>query len=242
MGGKKNIGFTITAAILGLMVAIQFRTVSEPVVRDTRDTWELREDLMKEKEIQSELLREIRANEEKLEKYKTEKQQSKENVLRATLDELKTEAGLTDISGPGIKLVLAPAFDGIGPTTEPYLSPDLLRKLINELNMYGATHISVGGERVINTTVIRDINRETKINGRSLNQFPLEINVIADSGETAEKLYNRMKVSKSVEDFFIDNLRVTIHRPAENILVPAYVDSIRVRSMEAVKQGKGEGG
>ena len=32
------------------MIAIQFQTVKEPVVRDTRDTFAVREDLVKEKE------------------------------------------------------------------------------------------------------------------------------------------------------------------------------------------------
>lgn len=35
--------------IVGFMIAVQFQTIKEPVVRDTRDTWELREDLINEK-------------------------------------------------------------------------------------------------------------------------------------------------------------------------------------------------
>ena len=42
------------------MIAIQFRTVKEPIVRDTRDTWQLREDVMKENELQIKLIREVR--------------------------------------------------------------------------------------------------------------------------------------------------------------------------------------
>ena len=42
---------TVITFIIGFMIAIQFQTVKEPVVRDTRDTWQLREDLVKEKEL-----------------------------------------------------------------------------------------------------------------------------------------------------------------------------------------------
>lgn len=242
MGRPTNLSFSIIAAIIGLMVAIQFQTVREPEVRDTRDTWQLREDLMKEKELQSKLLLEIRSNEEKVAKYETERQQSKEEVLRETLTELKDEAGLTEVTGPGLTLSIAPAFnlvvDGDNP---PSISPDMLKRLLNELNMYGAQQVSIDGERVINTTVIRDINRVTKINGHSLNRFPIEIKVIVENAEAAEKLYNRMKVSTVAEDFFIDNLEVKVNRPENELIIPAYQDAIRIRYMEPVKKDKGGG-
>lgn len=242
MGVPKNLSFSIIAAIIGLMVAIQFQTVREPEVRDTRDTWQLREDLMKEKEIQSKFLLEIRSNEEKIAKYETERQQSKEEILRETLDELKKEAGLTEMAGPGLILSIAPAFNMIiDGDRAPALSPDLLKRLLNELNMYGAKHVSVDEERVINTTVIRDINSETKINGHSLSTFPIEIKVIAESMPAAEKLFNRMKVSEVAEDFFIDNLEVKVNKPVNSLTVPAYQDSIRIRYMESVKTEKGGG-
>jgi uncharacterized protein YlxW (UPF0749 family) len=242
LGRPTNLSFSIIAAIIGLMVAIQFQTVREPEVRDTRDTWQLREDLMKEKELQSKLLLEIRSNEEKVAKYETERQQSKEEVLRETLTELKDEAGLTEVTGPGLTLSIAPAFnlvvDGDNP---PSISPDMLKRLLNELNMYGAQQVSIDGERVINTTVIRDINRVTKINGHSLNRFPIEIKVIVENTEAAEKLYNRMKVSTVAEDFFIDNLEVKVNRPENELIIPAYQETIRIRYMEPVKKDKGGG-
>jgi uncharacterized protein YlxW (UPF0749 family) len=242
LGRQKNLSFSLIAAIIGLMVAIQFQTVREPEVRDTRDTWQLREDLMKEKELQSKLLLEIRSNEEKIAKYETERQLSKEEILRETLDELKIEAGLTEVTGPGITLSIAPAFNLIGDGDNvPSVSPDMLKRLLNELNMYGAQDISVDGERVINTTVVRDINRVTKINGHSLNRFPIEIKVIAANAQAAEKLYNRMKVSTVAEDFFIDNLEVTVNRPENKLVIPAYQDTIRIRYLDSVKKDKGGG-
>ena len=48
--GKNYISMSVITLIIGVMMAIQFQTVKEPVVRDTRDTFELREDLVKEKE------------------------------------------------------------------------------------------------------------------------------------------------------------------------------------------------
>ena len=51
--------------VIGFMLAIQFQTVQEPVVRDTRDVWELREALLKEKELNSNLNTEMRSVEGK---------------------------------------------------------------------------------------------------------------------------------------------------------------------------------
>ncbi len=238
---KKFLNFTAVTIVIGLMMAVQFQTVKKPVVRDTRDTWQLREDYLKEKEIQSKLLQEIRSNEEKLAKYESERKTSKEQVLRETLDELKTQSGLTEVIGPGIILTIEPVYEEIllGESA-PTISPDSLKRLINELNMNGALNISVAGQRIINTTVIRDINNDTKIDGHSLKDFPIEIKVIADTMKNAEKLYNRMQASQSAEELFrFDNLKVNVQNPSANISIPAYQDTIPVRNMEPVDSDKG---
>ncbi|MEH7345138.1 DUF881 domain-containing protein [Bacillus sp. JJ1532] len=237
---KKNINFTLITIVIGFMVAIQFRTVKEPVVRDTRDTWQLREDVMKENELQIKLIREVRSNEEKIAKYETELKQSKEQILRETLGELKAEAGLTKVQGNGIILNIEPVYEEllVGKPVST-VSPDLLKRLINELNMYNAMHISIDGQRLINTTVIRDINGETKVDGHSLNRLPIEIKVIAEDAKSADKLFKRMQVSKSADEFFIDNLRVKVQKPEGIITIPAYENTIRIRDMEPVNTDKG---
>jgi uncharacterized protein YlxW (UPF0749 family) len=240
VSNKNNWSFTIIALVIGFMIAIQFQTVQKPVVRDTRDVWQLREDLLKEKELQSKLIKEIRSNDDKIAMYETERRQSKEQVLRETLDELKIEAGLTPVTGPGIILTVEPDFAEIvlgQPVTN--VSPELLQRLLNELNMYEAKFVSIDGNRIINTTVIRDINTETTIDGQAIAKIPFEVKVVAEDMQTAEKLYNRMQVSKSVEEFFIDNLRVTISKPQRVVTVPAYQNKITVRYMEPIKADKG---
>ncbi len=237
---KKSYSFVIIAAVVGFMIAIQFQTLKKPAEKDTRDLWQLREALLKEKEMQSNLLKEIRSNDEKLASYESKKKQSKEETLRTTLQELKVEAGMTDVSGPGIILKIEPIYENMSlGETAPKVSADLLKKLLNELNMYEAKFVSIDGQRVINTTVIRDINGETKIDGHSLKSLPIEVRVVADNMKIAEKLYNRMQGSKSAEEFFIDNLRLTISSPDANITVPAYDNPLHIRFMEPVKTDKG---
>ncbi|HJV17028.1 MAG TPA: DUF881 domain-containing protein [Bacillales bacterium] len=237
---KNKISLFFIAIIIGFMITIQFLTVKTPAKRDTRDIWQLREAILQEKALQSKLLQEIRSNEEKLAAYDSKKKQSKEAALRNTLDELKIEAGLTDVTGPGIILKIEPVNEEIQ-LGEPVkaVSPDLLKRLINELNMYEAKYVSIDGQRIINTTVIRDINTETKIDGHSIKSLPIEVKVVADNMRTAQKLYNQMQVSKSVEEFFIDNLRVTVSAPTNDVIIPAYENQIHIRNMEIVKTEKG---
>lgn len=238
---KKYVNFTAVAVVVGLMLAIQFQTVKDPVIRDTRDTWELQQDYLKEREMYSKLLQEIRSNEEKLAQYESERKQSKEQVLRETLTELKMQVGLTEVTGPGIILTIKPAYEELllgG--TDPTISPDSLKRLINEFNMNGALYISIDGQRLINTSVIRDINSETKIDGHSLKKLPIEIKVIAETMEIAEKLYNRMQASQAAEELYkFDSLRVNVSKPTDDITIPAYQDTIRVKNMEPVESDKG---
>lgn len=235
---NKKLIFALTTFIIGFMVSVQMNSVHEPNIRDTRDTWQLREDLQKEKELEAKLIREIMSIEKKLSEYETARKQSKELTLRETLDELKKEAGLTEVTGPGIIINIEEMYQLSG-QSPANISPDLLQRLLNELKRYGAKEISVGGQRIIQTTVIREIANETKINGRSLNRFPIEIRVITENFQTARELFNRMEVSKAKEVFFIDNLQVKVKEPEENITVPAYTDPIRVRGIESVKPDKG---
>ncbi|PFO09966.1 NgoFVII family restriction endonuclease [Bacillus sp. AFS076308] len=238
---KLNFSLTLIATLVGFMIAIQFQTVKKPVERDTRDIWQLREALLKEKEFQSNLLSEIRSNEEKLSAYESKRKQSKEQALKDTLQELKIEAGLTDITGPGITLLIEPVIEDVqlGTSVNDSVSPELLKRLINELNMYEAKYVAIDGQRIINTTVIRDINGETKIDGHTLRGLPIEIKVGVDDMNTAEKLSNRMKVSKARDEFFTESLRLSVSASNPDITIPAYDNSIRVKYMDPIKEGGG---
>lgn len=223
------------------MIAIQFQTVQKPEERDTRDIWQLREALLIEKELQSNLLSEMRSIEEKLAAYESKQKLSKEQALRDTYQELKMEAGMTEVKAPGIILKIEPILEEIqlGAPISGGVSPDLLKKLLNELNMYEAKYVAIDGQRIINTTVIRDINNETKIDGHSLTSLPIEVKVAVDNSVIAEKLYNRMKASKAAEEFFIDNLKLTVSEPVSELKIPAYDHPIRVRYLESMKVNEG---
>ncbi|MEI5906085.1 DUF881 domain-containing protein [Bacillus spongiae] len=236
MKKRAKISFTVITMIIGFMLMIQFKSVKEPVVRDTRDIWELRDDLLKEKEMHSTLLQEIRSVDETLERYESERQTSKEQALKETVEELKMKAGLTPITGPGIILTVEPVLEDImlGNPVQS-VSPELLKWLLNELNQYGAYQLSIDHQRVVNTSVIRDINGETTVNTVPITNIPFEIKVITKDLESAEKLSNQMRVSKVVEAFYREKFKISISAEEEEITLPAYNRNIRNKLMEPVE-------
>ncbi|MEK5380183.1 DUF881 domain-containing protein [Niallia sp. FSL W8-0635] len=228
--------------IVGFMIAVQFQTIKEPVVRDTRDTWELREDLINEKKLELQLINEIRSINAKVEEYENETSESKEEVLKETLDELKQEAGLTEVTGNGIILKIAPVNTEILLGEEPgVVTSELLQRLVNELNLYGAEEIAINDNRYVNTSVIREINNVLKMDGNPLNQLPIEVKVIAKDANAAEKLFNYMKVSKSADEFFLSNLLLNVEQSEKLITIPAYSKAINIQYMEPENTNEGGG-
>ncbi|HZG70834.1 MAG TPA: DUF881 domain-containing protein [Chondromyces sp.] len=237
MGKKHRIAvqFTVITFIIGFMLSVQYQSVNSKDSRDTRSTWDLRAELTSEKEIQSNLLNEIRSTEEKVDKYETKSQEAGEEALRETLNELKEEAGLTDISGPGIILHIQPAEESILLGEELHsISPEMLKRLVNELNRYGAMHISINDQRIVNHTVIRDINGKTKVNGVTIDSGEIEIKAATDSKMAAEKMFNYMQVSPITDEFFIEGYRVAASKP-EQVTILAYDQTIRINNLEVAE-------
>ncbi|MGD6871679.1 DUF881 domain-containing protein [Sutcliffiella horikoshii] len=233
---KRKFSFTIITIIVGLMIAIQFQTVQQPIIRDTRDTWQLRSDLNQEQEIQSQIIKEIRKYDKILEDYSKERDESKEAIVRETLEELKVKAGLTEMKGPGIKLTVKPLFDeDVLGNIQENISADLLRRFVNELNSYGVEEISIANQRIVSNTIIREINGRTKVNNAWIPNANFEIIVITSD---PTKLYNRLQVSRAMDEFAIENLLLEVSTPINEVTVPAYDEQIRVKHLEPVKTGK----
>ncbi|WP_404432850.1 DUF881 domain-containing protein [Sutcliffiella horikoshii] len=233
---KRKFSFTIITIIVGLMIAIQFQTVQQPIIRDTRDTWQLRSDLNREQEIQSQIIQEIRKYDKILQDYSKERDESKEAIVRETLEELKVEAGLTEMKGPGIKMTVKPLFDeDVLGNIQENISADLLRRFVNELNSYGVEEISIANQRIVSNTIIREINGRTKVNNAWIPNANFEIIVITSD---PTKLYNRLQVSRAMDEFAIGNLLLEVSTPINEVTVPAYDEQIRVKHMEPVKTGK----
>lgn len=236
---KPLLSLTALMIIFGIMVSIQFNSLQKPKVRDTRDVWELREDLSASKSKELDLLKEIDKYDEMLKKYGHQGDRSKEVQLTKTLIDLKDKAGFTEVEGEGIEIEISQLFskDLTGEEVKN-IPPDLLKKLINEANMFGAKHISINDRRVINTSVIRDINGTTKMDGYSLDSDVVTIKMI---GEQADKLYSRLNVSDIGDLFAQENFSLNMSQPKKKIHLKAYDGAIQVNELKPlgdVEEGK----
>jgi uncharacterized protein YlxW (UPF0749 family) len=239
MVNKRIFTFSVITFVVGFMLAIQFQTTKKPEVRDTRDIWQVHEDLNKERKYQSELVKKIREVEDKISIYKSRSRELEIEGLQKSLYALKKKAGLTEVKGPGVIVMVEPILNE-SMLGQPYMtvSPELLSRLINELNMYQVIAIAIDDQRIVSTSSIRDVNGRTQVNGRKLMPLPLTIKVVTKDIPTAEKLNKRMHVSQSVEEFIIEGLSLTTQGINE-VVIPPYHDEQRVQFMKSVDEEKG---
>lgn len=215
---------TIIAFIVGVMIAIQYNTIQKPTTeRDTRDIWTIRQELSEEKKRHSELLSQIESLQQTIAQYEDSNSQNKGELLMETVKELQKEAGLTSVTGPGVKLTIRPATELIqyGYSIEQ-ISPDLLNSLVNEIYKYYGKYLEIDGKRIVHISAIRDINGKTTINNIPIQNENIEIRVITNSFEEAEKLYSYLYSSTIPDAFYIDNLILDIHEAEKEITISPY--------------------
>ncbi|MEK4385029.1 DUF881 domain-containing protein [Solibacillus sp. FSL W7-1464] len=220
MTKKMYRNITIISFIIGFMLAVQYNTVQNPTERTTVDIWEIRQQLSAEQERHSELLTAISELSETVNKYEDAEFDNPEILLQQTVDQLKERAGILPVEGPGLTLSVgtSPELMGLGYEIKP-VSPELLIRLINDLNRYNARAIEVDDKRLSYNSAIRDINGKTTINGEPIQNTDIEINIITFTYEQAEKMKNHLLASSFQDEFYIDNLVLTIHEAEQNVQI-----------------------
>lgn len=229
---------TIVLFIIGLMIAVQYNTMQKPAERDTRDIWAIREELAQEKQRHSTLLAEIRSLQEVVGRYEQSEKVNQQAALTETFNRLKLQAGLTEVKGPGVILQVEPAAELIAMGYEiKEISPDLLTQLLNELFKNDATSVSIDGNRVVQTTAIRDINGRTTVNSLPLSSSSFVIYVGTSDFKAAQKMYNSLQASTFIDSFYLDNYKLGIGEPIEHLQIPAFDQPLTNDYLAEVKKG-----
>ncbi|WP_026570448.1 MULTISPECIES: DUF881 domain-containing protein [Sediminibacillus] len=230
---KQKVIISLVFGLIGLMVAIQFQTNREPDERDTRDLWEIRSQLQEEQKFQQNLYQQIRDAEQTIDQYEETSESEKVQTLKDSLEKLRSKAGLTDLQQPGIVIDISPLFvENENGQPYPSIAPDLLNRLINELNTYGATDIQIANERIVDITPVRSVNGETYVNNHPLPSVPLKIKVLATN---PERLKDYMEVSQSKDDFAIENLDMEFTYE-EKVNLTGYQGPVQINSMQVLEE------
>ncbi|GGM20640.1 UPF0749 protein YlxX [Paraliobacillus quinghaiensis] len=228
MSKKSKFAVSIICAFFGLMIAIQFQSVQKPKERDTRDMWEVRAQLQEEQKTQQKLYQQLKELEAVTKQYQENTERQQIETLQKSIDSLKEKAGLTRKTTSGVILTIKPIFRGSTEQEYPSVTSELLNRLINELNTYGATDIAIENQRVISITSIRNVNGETYVNNLRLPDLPIEIKIMADD---PNRLIDHMEVSQSKDDFAIENMLLDTSYQ-EEITLPAYQGNINLDIVE----------
>ena len=139
---NKYISITIVSFIIGFMLFVQYNTVQNPTIRDTKNIWEIRNELSEELKTHSQLLNELQETNMKVNEYENMSDKDAGQILLETVEELKKEVGEEAITGPGFTIKIVPSVEAVqfGYEVEA-IPPLLLTRLVNELNRNKAKYI-----------------------------------------------------------------------------------------------------
>lgn len=230
--------FTFILLLVGFMVAVQYNTVQQPEKRDTRDIWAIRNELAKERKLHSELLTEIRELDETLTKYGTSEKGQAGQALSETVSKLREQAGMTELTGPGIVIDVKPSEESVALGTPLHeISPELLTRFVNDSNRFKDIDMEIDGKRVTALSAIRDINGNTTVNGLPVQIPPFQIKIISSDLESSETLYNFLQSSSLLDDFYLDDFILEISEPAEGITISGRADRFENRYLKELPKG-----
>lgn len=232
---KFQIAIAFVCIVLGLMLAVQFRTVKQGVgtVSEYRAR-ELSAQLKKLKDERDALLRVKSDYESKIQQYENSASQSSVSakLLKDELDKARILAGLEDVEGPGIIVTLDDL--KFGETTNYALIDNTtLLLVLNELNAAGAEAVSINDQRVISSTEIRSTSG-VRININTVAFAPpFVFKAIGDPATLEAALRLRGGIMESIVN---DGIAVTISQE-QQVVVKKFNGVIEKKYSKVVKEG-----
>lgn len=188
---RGKIAIILVSILLGIMLAIQFKTVNKTVgegVLPTQRAQQLAIELKKVQEERDSLIKALNEAESKIKQY--EKGEADNDVfvenLYKDLEKYRILAGYVDLEGPGIILEIKdpPADVQYGIDYSIVDDIDLILQTISVLNAAQAEAISINDQRYTSFTEIVRAADHIEVNGVSINS-PIVIKAIGDP-ETLE--------------------------------------------------------
>lgn len=236
----KNTLIFLAALILGFTFTTQIRTThSEVGILTPKTIPQLENELHNIRAEVEGLEQRLENLKVKIKEYKQamNKQGNLNEVLKKQLVNANALAGLSDVEGPGVEIVLndskAELIGGNDPNLLLVHDEDILM-VVSELKAAGAEAISINGQRII-------FNSEIRCGGPTINVNsvryapPYIIRAIGDPNT----LYAYLK---GPESGYLDlleyyGLQVSIHKK-DRLVVPAYRGSLHLRYVRTYEEGE----
>jgi len=221
-----QIALALVCVVLGLMVAVQFRTTQD--IRSTipfQRVEDLSQRLSQTEKERDALLRQVR----ELSQASGSEATSREYEL------IKMGAGVIAVTGPGVLVTIDDSKRSSKPGENPNLyliHDDDMLKVINELRAAGAEAMSINEQRLIASSEIRCAGPTLSVNNTRYSP-PYEIRAIGDQQTLENSLRMRGGVVETLQFW---GIQVTI-RKQDVVTVPAYKGAFHFEHAQPVKDG-----
>ena len=240
---KGELAVVVVCAIVGFLLAAQLRTVQLTGAADAASAARLEtlQDLYNELTAERDgLAEQVSQLQGELALYRDEAAsgQAGSEALRAEVDQLEITAGLTDVEGPGVTVILEDSASAnlTGDEADYLIHDSDLLSVINELRSAGAEAISLNGERILATSEVRCTGAVVTVNGRRY-AAPYIIFAIGDP----DTLYSALTMRSGVADV-LSQWGITVKVTASDLLlIPKYNGSVDYQYAHTVTPD-GEGG
>ncbi len=219
-----QISIALVCLILGIMLAVQFRTTA--AIQATQTDGRIEELTQKLQTVTSErdaLAEEVLTLRSKLSNFRQTDQALAD--LQQEVIEANMAAGLIAVEGPGIILTVddSPLYYQVGENANAYIVHDYdLLNIVNELKSSGAEAISVNGKRIIAMSEIRCAGPTIIVNADRIAP-PFEIRVIGNPDILESGL---LMPGGRLEQLKVLGMPVQIQK-LEKVEIPAYTGSFK---------------
>ncbi len=157
--------------------------------------------------------------------------QEVEAKLFTDLSLYKLSGGFSDVTGPGVEIIIDDGTRELGPFENPndLLVHDLdLLFVINDLKEAGAEMISVNGQRIVDTTSVTCSGYTVRVNDRFYGK-PFRINAIGDGSRMSAALIGPGGYGTLLREYVIFKIAIS-----DEVTIPAYGGDRIYKYMSAI--------
>lgn len=228
MQNRGELAVMAVCVVVGFLLAAQLRGVQLAGAADATNASRLEtlqslyNDVVEERDGLTEQVGQLQSE---LELYRQQAASGDEGseALKTELEQMEITAGLTDVEGPGVTVVLEDSTQAnvTGDEADYLIHDNDILSVINELRSAGAEAISLNGERILATSEVRCTGAVVTVNGRRY-ASPYVLFAIGD----ADTLYSALTMRNGVVDILGQwgiNVRVSV---SDQLLIPAYSGTV----------------
>lgn len=228
MQNRGELAVMAVCVVVGFLLAAQLRGVQLAGAADATNASRLEtlqslyNDVVEERDGLTEQVGQLQSE---LELYRQQAASGDEGseALKMELEQMEITAGLTDVEGPGVTVVLEDSTQAnvTGDEADYLIHDNDILSVINELRSAGAEAISLNGERILATSEVRCTGAVVTVNGRRY-AAPYVIFAIGDP----DTLYSALTMRNGVVDI-LSQWGITVRVTAsDQLLIPAYSGTV----------------